>query len=248
MENSLEEVLEEVVVEPETPTEETETPQPEEVEAVEDETEEVTEEPAEPEGVEQVEPPSATKEVPLAAMLDERDKRKALQAELEALKAAQAEKSEKPDFWENPEAAIDAKVNVKVSELQQQFTNGYLSLSMAMSSKFHDDFDVAKEAFARAAEENPTLAQMAVQSEMPGEYIYNTGKQFMELDAVGGDVNSLREKIRAEERAKLMEELKSKESKLSAVPTPITDETSAMAPREKVEGGPESLESILPNN
>jgi len=245
VENSLEEVLEEV--EPETTEEETEIQEPEEAEAVEVETEEVAETP-DPEGVEEVEPPSTTKEVPLAAMLDERDKRKALQAELERLKAEQAEKAEKPDFWENPEAAIDAKVNVKVNELQQQFTNGYLSLSMAMSSKFHDDFDTAKEAFARAAEENPTLAQMAVQSEMPGEYIYNTGKQFMELDAVGGDVNSLREKIRLEERAKIMEELKSKESKLAEVPTAITDETSAMAPKEKVEGGIEPLENFLPNN
>jgi hypothetical protein len=249
---SLEEVLSgEAVVEPEeteeTPTEE----KPEEAEAPEEEVPETTDEPVEPTGVEETEPPSVetTDKVPLAAMLDERDKRKQLQAELEKLKAAQEEaQKEKVDFWENPEAAVDAKVNEKVTKLEQQFTNGYIALSMQYSKAFHEDFDEAKDAFAKAAKENTALADMALQSEMPGEYIYNTGKQFLELDAVGGDVNALRESIRAEERAKIMAELKEKESKLAEIPTPLTDETSASAPREKVQSGPTPLENIIRSN
>ena len=208
------------VVESEAPEEETEETQPEAVEVDEEETEEVTEEPT---GVEETTTPVVedVKQVPLAAMLDERDKRQELQKRLEALEAErESQQKEKVDFWENPEAAVDAKVSEKVSALEQQFTNGYLSLSMQYSRSFHDDFDTAKDAFAEAATQNPALADMALKSEMPGEYIYNTGKQFMELDSVGGDVNALRERIRNEERAKLMAEYEVKRQSTQRHPCP----------------------------
>lgn len=248
---TLEDVLngKEEVIEPETAEVETEAAEPEAVEVVEEETEEVTEDPTE--GVEEVEPPATenVKEVPLAAMLDERDKRKALQVEVERLKAEQETATkEKVDFWENPEAAIDAKVEERIGKVEQQFTNGYLSLSMQYSRSFHDDFDAAKDAFATAAQENPALADMALKAEMPGEYIYSTGKQFMELESVGGDVNALRERIRNEERAKLTAEFEAKGKARQDIPVPLTDETSATPARQKVEGGNESLDSILNYN
>lgn len=242
---SLEDVLSgEAIVEP--VIEEVETEEPE---VVEEPTEEVVEEPVEAKGVEEeVEPPATetVKQVPLAAMLDERDKRKELQARLEALELDRAsQQKEKVDFWENPEAAIDAKVQERYGVLEQKMTNAILSQSMQNARYYHDDFDAAKDAFAEAATQNPALADMALKSEMPGEYIYNTGKQFMELDSVGGDVSALRDRIRNEERAKLMEEMKSKGDALKDIPVPLTDETSATAPRSKVEGGDESLDSIL---
>jgi hypothetical protein len=208
---------------------------------------ETTDEP-EPTGVKETEPPSVetTKEVPLAAMLDERDKRKALQAELEALKAEkEKDQKEKVDFWENPEAAIQEAVSKVEQDFQQKLVAGRLELSMQIAKTYHDDYDAGLEAFKAAAEENPALVDQALQSEHPGEYIYTTGKQFADLDAMGGDLNAMREQIRNEERAKLMAEMKGKEQKLASVPTPLTDESSAMAPREKVEGGPTPLESII---
>lgn len=255
---SLESILDgEEVVEQETKEETPETPEPEATEVADEEstdpeveTAEIEETP-EPKGEEEATPPVAedVKTVPLAAVLDERDKRKELQRQIDELRSQQdKEKAEKVDFWENPEAAVQVKVDEVKSELNQKFTSNYIALSMQYSKSFHEDFDSAKDAFAKAAEENPALADMALQSEMPGEYIYSTGKQFMELDSVGGDVNALREQIRNEERAKLLEELKSKEGKLKDVPTPLTDETSAAAPREKVEGGPTPLTSILTTN
>lgn len=239
--STLEDVLNEEVVEPvEEVTEEVETPD----ETVSEE------ETTEPEGVEEGEPPApeTSKEVPLAAMLDERDKRKALQAEVESLKAQQNKaEEEKVDFWENPEGAVQKMINTTRDELNQQYSSGYIALSMQYSKTFHDDFDDAKEAFVKAAEENPLLADQALQSEMPGEYIYKTGREFLELSKYG-DVETMREKIRLEEREKLMTELSKKEDKLKAVPTPLTDETSATAPREKVEGGQTPLGNIFRHN
>lgn len=258
MATSLESIIDgkEEVIEQETTEKVEETQEPEKVEPVEETTEEVTEEPAveetpEPTGEEETTPPVVddVKTVPLAAVLDERDKRKELQKKVELLEAEKVEaEKEKVDFWENPEAAVDAKVEERVSKLEQQRQNDRIADSMQLSKHFHEDFDIAKDAFIKAAEDNPALAEMAIQSEIIGEYIYTTGKQFMELDAAGGDVNALRDKIRLEERAKIMEELKSKEDKLKDVPTPLTDEASATAPREKVEGGSTPLDNIFTTN
>lgn len=217
------------------------------------------EEPAEPtaEGVEADEtaeetpqeepaaPPAATKEVPLAALLDERDKRKA--ADEKVREYEERLKQEKPDFWENPEQAVSEIETRLRSEFDEKFTRGLLSYSMQSASYRHDDYDEALESFKAAAEQNPALADQAVTQPDPGEWIYRTGKQFSQLDAAGGDIDSLREQIRNEERAKLMKELKDKADNAPQVPEAITDETNAAAPREKVEGGPTPLENIFSN-
>jgi len=220
-------------------------------EAVEDESTEdeeiVEEKDEEPKGV-TAEPPSA-KEVPLTALLDERDKRKQLQTELEDLKT---EKSEQKDVWADPEGYIDEKLNTRVGALEQQYQSGYLSLSMNMSKMYHEDFDAAKEAFIKAAEENPALAEMAVQSELPGEYIYKAGKEYLLLEQSGGNIETAIERAKREAVeeyvAKQSEKDDSKKQNLAAVPKPLTDETSASAPRETVEGGSTSLDNILKHN
>lgn len=246
---TLDEVLsgKEEVVEPETTEVEAEAPEPEEVEAVEEETEEVAEEPAEPKGVEKTEPPSVTKEVPLTALLDERDKRKQLQAEIEAMRKANEEKKESPDFWENPQQAVESMLNSKVEELNAKYTNGYLSLSMQYSKAFHNDFDDAKQAFIRAAEQNPALADAALKAEMPGEFIYKAGKEYLMLDQAGGDLESAIERAKREAVEEYIAKNKPK-SKVAAIPKALTEETSASAPREKVEGGETPLENIFVHN
>lgn len=197
------------------------------------------------------EPPSVetTKEVPLAAMLDERDKRKALQAELEKIRAEQEKaQKEKVDFWENPEKALESMEQNLRGEFQQTLTNSLLAFSIQSASYRHPDYDQFKDAFAQAAEQNPTLVDQALQSNDPGEYIYSVGKQFHELDSFGGNIETMKEKLRAEIKAELMAKQGEKETKLKSVPTPLTDETSAMAPRDKVEGGPTPLENIFNYN
>lgn len=243
------------VVEPQTEEVEVEAQEPETDEPVaEPESDTAVEETAdEPTGdVEpETEPPSVetTKEVPLAAMLDERDKRKALQAELDRMKAEQEKATEdKVDFWENPEAAINSVKEGLRGEFQQQLVAGRLELSMQIAKTYHDDYDTQLESFKTAAQENPALVDQALQSDHPGEYIYSVGKQFADLDSMGGDLNAMRETIRNEERAKLMAEMKGKEDKLSSVPQPITDEPSAAPPRQKAESGMEPLENILQHN
>ena len=250
---TLEDVLEgkEPVVEPEAPEEAKQEEEPQEAQSVE-EAEPVAEVEADPaEGVkEEPEPPAGekSKEVPLAALLDERDKRKELEKKVHEFEKQTEEQKEKIDFWENPEGALKQMRDEIRTEFATEFTNRWVSFSLENAAYRHDDFDQMKTSFAEAAEQNPALAQQAMQAADPGEYIYTVGKQFQQLDSAGGDIDALRERIRNEERAKIMEEMNKKQEALGKVPTPITDETSAAAPREKAEGGATPLENIFTRN
>ena len=253
---------EETVVEQKEEAQAPEEEKPQEDAAPEEKADEATEDTSEPEGVSEpekaeAEPPAAkeSKEVPLAALLDERDKRKELQSELEQLKKAQEEAKQNqedlPDFWENPQAhleVIERKFEEKIQQKEQELNARLLQSSMVSAAYRHKDFDQYREAFAQAAEQNNALVDQALMSPDPGEYIYETGRQFAQFDEVGGDIDSLRAKIRAEIMQELAEKDESKKTKLAAVPTPITDETNASAPQEKVEGGPTPLDNIFSKN
>jgi len=247
---TLDEVLSgaEEVVEPETTEVEAETAQPEEVEAVEEEVEEVTEEPAKPTGVNDAVTPPATKEdIPLTVYLDEREKRKKLQDEIEAMRKANEEKKESPDFWENPQEAVKTMLDSEVKALREEYVQTRLKDSMNTSRYFHADFDAAKEAFVKAAEQNPALVDAAYRNEMPGEFIYKAGKEYLMLDQAGGDLESAIERAKREAVEEYIAKNKPK-SKVAAIPKALTEETSASAPREKVEGGETPLENIFVHN
>lgn len=110
----------------ETPTDEAAaTPEPEQAK-VAPQAEPQEEPQAEPEGTgETAEPPSApeekSKEVPFVALMDEREKRQAAQREAEELRKRIAEyerqnqgEQSKPDFYEDPEAAIQRQVHAAI--------------------------------------------------------------------------------------------------------------------------------------
>lgn len=223
--------------------------------------EEPVEEPEEPKGEEkpeseepekveepEAEPPAAkvTKEVPLPALLDERDKRKAAEARAKDLEKRLEEKKESPNFWDDPEKAVaDVRESLE-AEFDKKLTEKMFRFSIKTASHRHNDYQEAFDAFKQAAEDNPALANMAADSDDPGDEIYRIGKNFLQLEQSGGDIEAMREKIRAEERDKILAELKAKEDKLSSVPQAITDTQSAAAPRDKVEGGATPLGNILP--
>ena len=226
----------------------------EEPKAEETPVEEPKEEPkGEPEPVEEPKaetpPAEPTKEVPLAALLDERDKRKSLQQQLEEKEKLLAEKEKDAiDFYADPDKAMSDLREQITNEIRTEYKRDLIAYSIENANARHDDYKEAFDAFQEAAKDNPALAEIAAGERDPGEYIYKTGKNFRQLDDAGGDVDALRERIRLEEREKILAELKDKDAKLKDVPQPITDETSASAPRDKVEGGPTPLESILRRN
>jgi len=236
-----------------------ETP-PEEVKAVEETTEpeeakveETTEEVVEDTGEEEDTTPPVveTKEVPLTALLDERDKRKEAVAERERLSKELEEAKKQPlDFYEDPEGAIASKIEEAVAPVREQFTRHLIDLSRQMTKEFvgEDKYEPAEKAFAEAAKQNPLLVQNALESGNPGKYMYDTGKQMLALDAKGGDVDAVHKAGYDEGYAQALAEFKAKDDKLKDVPESLTETPSAMAPGEKVATGPTPLENILPSN
>lgn len=236
----------ESILEGETPVETTaETPAETPVET-EVETEVVEVEVEEPTG-ETATPPVAeeTPAVPIAALHDERDKRKAAQRERDELQKQLEEN--KPDFWEDPQKAIDSVTESLRAEFNQELRVTRLNMSVAGAQSRHEDYDVMEKAFADAAKDNPALIDQMWADPDPAEYAYKTGKQFTQLNQFGGDLDSMRAQMRAEVRKELEAELKGKSDTLASVPESLTSETSASAPREKVSEGPTPLENILPS-
>lgn len=106
-----------------------ETPEAEVVDVVQEQVApEPAEQPSEPAAVEEVpqgtvttpEPKAEPGFIPISAVLDEREKRKAAEQELERLRAAQAPKSEPIDPWTNLEGAFETTEQKFQTMLHQQ--------------------------------------------------------------------------------------------------------------------------------
>lgn len=146
-----------------------------------------------------VEPPSTdNKEVPVAALVDERVKRQAAEskiADLEAKLAAQAEPPKQVDPLEDPEGfkeQIRAEMNAELFQMKRE----------AMLERY-DDFE---EAEAWASEQ--IGSNLAMRAKLEGSNnilkdaytLWEQHKALQELE----NVDVLRERIREEERAKLL--------------------------------------------
>ena len=260
---SLEEVLEgkEVTTEKETEEVKAEEVKAEEVATQEEVNEKRAEKLAElAKGAKETEPPSVeepkNKEVPIQALLDERDKRKEAQARNVELEKQLEEKQEAPDFFEDPQKAIEsiksslrAEFKQETETLQERMQTAWLANSIQSATYRHEDFtDEVRDKFADATAINKDLLNQMWNSPDQGEFVYQTGKQMMEIDSAGGDLVALKAQYRAEFLAELKADKDKQESKLAEIPESLTSETSAMTPREKVEGGPTPLENILPSN
>jgi len=194
----------------------------------------------------------------LAKSQDEKRKRQAaqeknrtLEAELEALKRPQKEVGE-DDYWENPKEAVETTIDNRFGQLEQNYELRILGLSEELARSKHDDYDDMRDYFLEnIAENQPHIAQEARQTANPHEYIYNVAKSQKELSEVG-DIDALREKIREEERAKLLgsketelrEQIEAEIQKRSSIPGSLANERAASGNSTQV-GDNESLDDIM---
>lgn len=137
----------------------------------------------------QVEPPApepapqdkGDKFVPLAAMLDERDKRKALEAELAAIRAkAPAEQPAIPDPYDDPEG-YTAFIN---NAVQQQALAVKIDISEEMAKTAHGDeaVEAAKEWAIEHAAANPAFKQQFLQARHPMDWVVRQHQQARDLE------------------------------------------------------------------
>ena len=170
-------------------------------------------------------PPTADhlpKEVyePLKAV---RNENKELKQQLEALRQQQEAfqqqvqrqqpQAAEPDWWENPDAAMQAMLekfgDQIVQRFQQQQQMERINASETAARARHDDYGDAFQAFQKAAMANPALVQQMSAAADPAEFAYAKGKSALELERYG----SVDELLKAE-RAKWEAEVK------AAIPQP----------------------------
>lgn len=164
-------------------------------------------------------PPAAVEEakhIPIAALLDERDKRKAKEQEAEELRRKLAEyeakAAPKPDFFENPEAALQAA--------QQQALAAALNTKLETSRFLAEkEFgaDLVKDAYA-FFDANPHLSHDLVKSPSPFHEAVKVFQRHKALQEIGDDPASFRARIEAEVKERLLAEMQQAQPKPTAPP------------------------------
>lgn len=134
-------------------------------------------EPKEPEKKQESQP-AAAQSGQMAALLAERARRQQaeadrqkLEAELQRLRSGGTEQPATADFYANPEQAVDERVARHLAPFRQTF----ISQSIELASRSHEDFDDAIKHLMEAADQNPELQSMLVNHENPGEFAYFIG-------------------------------------------------------------------------
>jgi len=186
--------------------------------------EEVTPEPeaVEAQGEEEATPPVAKPEestehhAPIAALVDERQKRQAAETRVRELEAASQQPA--PNPIDDPEGALD--------HLRGEFSQGMWAiksgLSRDMMSSAHPDYAEKESAFIEMAQANPGLVAEMHASENPARFAYDTAKNAQEYQAMQ-NVDEYRAKLKAELRAELAEEGQAGADKASRTASEIQD-------------------------
>jgi hypothetical protein len=192
---------------------------PEEQEASGEEAEEASDhpEPVESKGEQDAAPPAESEEkqpghVPLAALLDEREKRQKIEREAEELRRwrqqHEAKHQPKPDFYDNPEAAL--------SQVQQATQQQMLSMKLQQSRFFAErEFgaDLVNEAYAYF-DQHPDQSHALVNEPSP----FHAAVEFYKRQKAAAEIGSDPEAYKAKLRAELEAELASKAPPKPAAP------------------------------
>jgi cell division protein FtsB len=146
----------------------------------------------------------------VAAIIDERRKRQALEAELQQLRQQVQQPTAKPSVFEDEDAAISARVQEHLAPLRE----GLFYQSMRSAKLTHGaEFEAAEAAFAEEAERNPQLVAQLRASHDPGEFVFAEGLRIKEMADVNGNFLQYREKLTAGHAAALAE----KDTRISAL-------------------------------
>ena len=231
MSDELKEFLEEATAPEETPAEDTATDQPEPQTAdaetgdkpEQQETEDVPPTPAEPE--------KQSDNVPISALLDEREKRQQYERQFKEAQAQlqQQQQQPAPDPLDDQQGYAD--------HIQQQVDSKIRNVTIQMSQEMmrsqHDDYDQAENKFMQMVSDDPSLQIKLQQSEYPAKFVYETVKkaeQYAEMQ----DVDSYKAKVEAEVRAKVTAEIEAeakakadKEAQLNGALSPSLTNTRA---------------------
>jgi len=170
-----------------------------------------------------------TRTVPIKALREERQKRQELQRQLEYFRGqseayskvapqqqpAQPQADPNDMFFENPSAFVQ-------QQIQSAVMQDRLNRSVEAAKGQYQDYGAMESIFIEQARSDPTLAQKMINHPSPAHYAYQWAKNFNVARQYGGSIESMRERIAAEERAKIEQEMKQRQASEVAAQTPKT--------------------------
>lgn len=175
--------------------------------------------------------------VPLAALMAERDKRKAekvmrerYESELAQYRQQQAQQFDPQVFYQDPSTISTYVENRLVLER--------INLSRDFVASMHDDYDAMEEVFVEEANRNPALKDEMIRSGNPAMFAYKYAKNLQTMREV--QTGEYEKRVRAEIEAKVRAELAAKPA--VNVPPDLSATRSATVPETVPD---DSLESIL---
>jgi hypothetical protein len=182
------------------------------------------------------------------AIREEREKRQALQAELEALKAQfnsqqqpQEPPAPPPTIWED-EQGWQQHFGAQVA--QQAALNAKLDLSEMLNRRDNADFDDMKARFLEMAQQNPAIVQDALADADPWGKAYKIAKNAATMAELGAtNVDELKAKIREE----LMTEMQQAQVPVPqlTIPPSLTGERNVGDRTGPAWAGPKPLSELL---
>ena len=192
------------------------------------------EEQVEEEGVkEETAPPAESQEsvakderfIPINALLDEREKRQRLEAELAQYKAKEAQPAKEDitedELFSNP-AAVLKRVQM---EAYQAARMDMINMSEAILFETKPDAQEKLDAFKEALQQNPTLYQQMLHSPNPAGFAYQEGVKYLSIKSMPQDMAAYEKELRAKIEAELAAKYGQKPaSKMPAsIPTTLSD-------------------------
>lgn len=149
-----------------------------------------------------------------------------------------------PQFWDDPDRAIEARVNqaaeMAVQRFQQQQIMERINESETRAKATYDDYGEAFAAFQQAVSANPALIQQMTSSSDPAEFAYKKGKTALELQQVGSI-----DALLANERAKWEQEAKARMPAPPTLPSTTATDGSVGGRSGPAWAGPPSIEQML---
>jgi hypothetical protein len=196
-----------------------------------------------PETVVDTVPPTADKlpKEDYKAIREEREKRQALERELEQLKTQLQSRpveppAPPPSVWEDEQGFQGHIVSTAV---QQASLNARLDMSEMMTRQANADFDDMKAKFLEMASQNPSLQQQCLSDPHPWHKAYTIAKNAAKMEALGAtDVTELEAKLREQIAAEL-----ATKPAAPTLPTSLADAQSARS--STMAQGPLTLDDIL---
>ena len=138
------------------------------------------------------------------------------------------QKVESPDAYVEPDKAIRHAVD----EVRGEMVGAFRNMQEQNARANHNDYDEKFAVFEKLAADNPALLNQLASEFDPAEFVYQAATQHEKLETVG-DLDAYAEKIRAEERTKVLAEIESKTKDATekaindAIPNTLSDVTAA---------------------